>query len=73
MKFLKPLLNVAAIKRPVKPHAHGQNVRPLNKAMTERKTLLKKEFASPDPLNKVYQKKGYDLDAKIRKMKDENR
>lgn len=42
----------------------------LQKAMDERKVLVKKELASPDPLNKLYQQKGYQLDAQIKKLKD---
>jgi hypothetical protein len=40
------------------------------KAVEKRKSLLKKEFASPDPLNSVYKQKGQNLDAQIRKLKD---
>lgn len=84
MKFLKPGLNSSAPKRPSglrsdkapKPTSFGekralQMNQALGKAVQERKTLLQKEFASPDPLNKVYQQKGYRLDARIRKLKDE--
>lgn len=80
MKFLKPLLSLgSAVRKPMapKPTSFGekraqQMNQSLNKAINERKTLLKKEFASPDPLDKIYQHKGYQLDAKIRKLKDES-
>ena len=72
MKFLKPL----GISRVAKPTSFGQKRalqmdQRLVKATNERKTLLQKEFASPDPLNKMYQQKGQRLDAQIRKLKDE--
>lgn len=43
----------------------------LTKAIKERNSLLRKEFASPDPLNQAYQQKGRRLDAEIRKLKDQ--
>ena len=72
MKFLKPLLKKA---KKVKPTSFGekrsmQMNQALKKAQQERKTLLKKEYASPDPLNKAYQQKGNQLDARIRSLKD---
>ncbi len=72
MKFLKPL----GISRTQKPTSFGQKrtqqvAQALSRATNERKNLLKKEFASPEPLNKIYQQKGQRLDAQIRKMKDE--
>lgn len=41
----------------------------LKKAQTERKQLLRKEYASPDPLKKNYQQKGRSLDLKINRLK----
>ncbi|MBP7842539.1 hypothetical protein KA017_00890 [Candidatus Woesebacteria bacterium] len=72
MKFLKPM----GISRIAKPTSFGQKramqmEQALSKVTLERKNLLKKEFASPDPLNKIYQQKGQQLDAQIRKLKDE--
>ena len=74
MKFFKPL----GISRVAKPTSFGQKralqmEQALSKATLERKNLLKKEYASPDPLNKIYQQKGQRLDAKIRKLGDDSR
>lgn len=71
MKFLKPLGKL------VRPTSFGQKralqmEQRLTKATNERKSLLRKEFASPEPLNKIYQQKGQRLDAQIRKLKDES-
>ncbi len=71
MKFFKPL----GISRVVKPTSFGQKRalgmnQALLKAAVDRKNLLKKEFASPEPLNKIYQQKGRQLDVQIRKLKD---
>jgi len=69
MKFLKPLLN-----KSTKPTSFGQKRAiqmnsSLEKAKQEREKLVKKEYLSPDPLNKVYQQKGNRFDLKINKLK----
>lgn len=75
MKFLKPLSK----KNPsFKPITFGERRnyemnQSLVKATEERKKLVQKEYMSPDPLNKIYQQKGYNLDAKIRKLKDDKK
>lgn len=75
MKFLKPLLKK---NKTVKPKSFGekrsmQMNQALEKAKQEHKSLVKKEYMSPDPLNKAYQQKGDRLDARIRSLKDESR
>lgn len=72
MKFLKPL----GMKKASKPISFGQKRamsmnNALKKAQQERRQLLKKQFLSPDPLNKVYEHKGNQLDARIKKIKDD--
>lgn len=72
MKFVKRL----GLSRLTKPSSFGQKramyiAQALSKATLERKNLLKKEYASPDPLNKMYQQKVQRLDAQIRKLKDQ--
>lgn len=72
MKFFGLLKN----KRGVKPTTFGQKravemKQRLSKAINERKIVLRKEYASPDPINKMYQRKGRQLDAQIRKFTDE--
>lgn len=72
MKFLKPL-GLSNSKKPVsfgQKRAQFMN-QALEKAQQERKQLLKKQYASLEPLNSYYQQKGNRLDAKIRKLKDE--
>lgn len=72
MKFLKPL-GLSNLKKPAsfgQKRAQSMN-QALEKAQQERKQLLKKQYASPEPLNSYYQQKGNRLDAQIRKLKDE--
>lgn len=45
----------------------------LQKAMTQRKELVKKQFASPDPLSTVFKHKGHRLDGKIRSLQDQKK
>ena len=83
MKFLKHLFpgkqnqsstSSQAVSAKPNPKSFGekraqQMESSLQKAIKERKDLVRKEFASPDPLNKVYQQKGHRLDARIRDFK----
>lgn len=76
MKFFKPLGLIKKKTATAKPTSFGerrsyQMSQSLAKAQEERKKLVQKEYMSPDPLNKIYQKKGHQLDVKIRKLKDE--
>ena len=71
MKFLKPLGH----KRANKPKSFGQKraqrmAGSLQKAQQERKQLIKKQYASPDPLNSYFEQKGNRVDARIRKLID---
>jgi len=45
----------------------------LQKAMTQRKELLKKQYVSPDPLSTSFKQKGHRLDAKIRGLQDQKK
>lgn len=74
MKFFKPLGLIKRKTAVAKPTSFGekraaQMNQSLSKAINERKQLLKKEYASPAPIDKIYQKKGYALDAKINELK----
>lgn len=71
MKFFKLGLSQAS-----KPTSFGQKriqqmAQTLSHASVQRKNLLKKEFATPNPFNKFFQQKGQRLDAQICKIKDE--
>ena len=80
MKFLKHLFpgktsSLFSNTKPVKPKSFGQKRaqdmnNAFNKAVQQRRELIKKEFTSPDPLNKIYQQKGRNLDVRIRNLKD---
>ena len=64
--------------RPTKTKTFGQAraqrmQNSLHNALKERNSLLRKEFASPEPLSSLYQYKGQQLDVKIRKLKDDSR
>ena len=52
--------------------AHKMNSA-LNKAMRDRKDLIRKQFASPDPLRTVFKQQGHRLDAQIRRIKDQKK
>lgn len=74
MKFFKLFSKPKSLAS--KPRSFGekralQMSQSVNKAIQERKMLLRKEFVSPSPLDKIYQKKGHALDAKIKKLRDE--
>lgn len=82
MKFGKPVVRFgmpsAQSTKVKQPSSFGekraqQMSQSLHKAIDERKSVLQKEFASPDPLNKMYQQKGYQLDAQIKKLKNNSR
>ena len=45
----------------------------LHKAIKERTDLVRKQFASPDPLNTVFKQRGHRLDAQIRRLKDQEK
>jgi len=45
----------------------------LQKAMKQRKALVKKQFISPDPLSTVFKQKGHRLDARIRGLQDQKK
>lgn len=75
MKFLKPINKKANARPEFKPHTFGESrANQMNQSLAnaekERIKLVQKEYLSPDPLNKVFQQKGFNLDAKIRKLKD---
>jgi hypothetical protein len=84
MKFFKPLDKKAlsrstsknsSTKHKRKPATFGERrADKMNQSVAaatkERERLLQKEFISPDLLNKMYQRKGRQLDAKIRRLKD---
>lgn len=73
MKFLKPLLNNSSKKISSFGQKRAQKMNnQLSKTQNERKKLIQKQYLSPDPLNKVYEHKGNQLDVKIRKLQDKN-
>jgi hypothetical protein len=75
MNFLKPVLKKSS---KAKPTSFGekrsiQMNQTLVKAQQERKTLLRKEYASPDPLSSAFQQRGNRLDAKINRIKSKTK
>lgn len=78
MKFLKPLTVGKKIKpaQTISPRSFEekraqQMNQSLNRSLSQRKELLKKEYVSPEPLQTAYRKKGQILDARIRKLTDQ--